>query len=155
MNHHLGSEPILCCELFSPVVWPKISDYNRSVAVGHIGLNAYLYRFNLALSPSCSLCDAPETVAHFLLLCPKYRRERLKLIVKLGTARLSFKLLLGTKAEHGPVFSFVRSDASTAAAVSLAHERNVLAKQAMRTLCLDGSLLNEVAKVLHGTGSAS
>jgi hypothetical protein len=76
---------------------------------GHIGLNAYLHRFNLALSPSCSLCDSPETIAHFLLLCPKYRRERLRLIVKLGTARLSLKLLLGTKAEHGPVFSFVRA----------------------------------------------
>jgi hypothetical protein len=76
---------------------------------GHIGVNAYLHRFNLAPSPTCSLCAAPETVAHFLLSCPKSRRERLKLMVKLGTARLSLKLLLGLKAELEPVLAYVRA----------------------------------------------
>jgi hypothetical protein len=74
---------------------------------GHVGLNAYLHRFNLAPSSHCSLCAAPETVPHFLLLCPASRRQRLELILKLGTARLSLKLLLGVKADHKSVLSFV------------------------------------------------
>jgi hypothetical protein len=75
---------------------------------GHIGLNAYLFRFHLAPSPSCTLCNAPESVPHFLLLCPAYRRQRLDLIRRLGTARLSLKLLLSAKNDAKPVLDFVR-----------------------------------------------
>ncbi|KAJ7150969.1 hypothetical protein C8R43DRAFT_834675, partial [Mycena crocata] len=74
----------------------------------HIGLNAYLFRFNLAPSPSCDLCSAPETVPHFLLSCPRYRRQRLDLILRLGTARLSLRLLLSAKSDPKPVLRFVR-----------------------------------------------
>jgi hypothetical protein len=49
---------------------------------GHIGLNAYLHRFAIALSSQCPLCATPETVPHFLLLCPAFRRQRLELILK-------------------------------------------------------------------------
>jgi hypothetical protein len=48
-------------------------------------------------------------VPHFLLLCPAFRRQRLELILKLGTGRLSLKLLLGVKADHKSVLAFVRS----------------------------------------------
>ncbi|KAF7350204.1 hypothetical protein MVEN_01323400 [Mycena venus] len=76
---------------------------------GHIGLNAYLHRFTLALSPCCALCAVPETVPHFLLLCPAYRRQRLELIMRLGTARLTLKLLLAAKSDHKPVLAYIRS----------------------------------------------
>jgi hypothetical protein len=75
---------------------------------GHVGLNAYLHRFNLAPSSHCSLCAAPETVTH-VLLCPVFRRQRLELILKLVTTWLSLKLLLGVKADHKSVLSFVRN----------------------------------------------
>ncbi|KAJ6537777.1 hypothetical protein B0H19DRAFT_874039, partial [Mycena capillaripes] len=42
----------------------------------HIGLNAFHYRFHLAPSPECQLCLVPETVPHYLLSCPCYRRQR-------------------------------------------------------------------------------
>ncbi|KAJ7750700.1 hypothetical protein DFH07DRAFT_961297 [Mycena maculata] len=46
----------------------------------HIGLNAYLHRFCLAPSPECPLHLVPETVSHFLLMCPRYCWQRLPLI---------------------------------------------------------------------------
>jgi hypothetical protein len=75
---------------------------------GHIGLNAFLYRFHLGPSPDCSLCLVPETVSHFLLSCPKLRRQRLELIRKVGTARLSLRLLLGVKSDPKPVLALAR-----------------------------------------------
>jgi hypothetical protein len=74
----------------------------------HFALNSYLYRFHLAPSPDCALCLVPETVPHFLLSCPIYRRQCLRLIQRLGTARLSLRLLLPTKSEPKPVLDFVR-----------------------------------------------
>jgi ribonuclease HI len=74
----------------------------------HIGLNAFLYRFHLAPSPDCPLCLVPETVTHYLLACPRFRRQRLRLIMRLGTARLSLRRLLAVKSDHKAVLSFVR-----------------------------------------------
>ncbi|KAJ6616615.1 hypothetical protein B0H10DRAFT_1799126, partial [Mycena sp. CBHHK59/15] len=74
----------------------------------HLALNTYLYHFHLAPSPDCVLCLAPETVPHFLLSCPIYHRQRLILIQRLGTARLSLCRLLSAKSEPGPVLGFVR-----------------------------------------------
>ena len=74
---------------------------------GHIGFNAYLHRFKLAPSPLCLHCAVPESVPHFLLACPVYRPHRLRLISRLGTARLSLRRLLSSKSEPGPVLAFV------------------------------------------------
>lgn len=71
----------------------------------HIALNAYLYRFHLAPSPDCHLCLVPETVSHFLLAI---RRQHLKLIQELGTARLSLRRLMSAKTDPKPVLPFVR-----------------------------------------------
>ncbi|KAJ7128748.1 hypothetical protein C8R43DRAFT_835529, partial [Mycena crocata] len=75
----------------------------------HIGLNAFLHRFHLGPSPDCSRCLVPETVSHFLLACPLYRRQRLDLIIRIGTARLSLRRLISTKADPKPVLAFVRA----------------------------------------------
>jgi hypothetical protein len=75
---------------------------------GHIGLNAYLHHIQCTPSPSCTLCSTPETVPHFLLLCPVYRCQRLQLIMRLGTARLSLALLLAAKSDHKPVLAYAR-----------------------------------------------
>ncbi|KAJ6454338.1 hypothetical protein C8R45DRAFT_772010, partial [Mycena sanguinolenta] len=74
----------------------------------HIALNAYLYRFHLAPSPVCEACLVPETVSHYLLACPRYRRHRLELIRALGTARLSLRRLLAVKSDPSPTLRFVR-----------------------------------------------
>jgi hypothetical protein len=56
-------------------------------------------------------CLVPETVPHFLLACPVYRFQRLRLIQRLGTARLSLCLLLSTKSPPKPVLEFVQETA--------------------------------------------
>jgi hypothetical protein len=73
----------------------------------HLTLNAYLFRFHLAPTPDCELCLVPETVPHYLLLCPRYRRQCLDLILNLGTAQLSLRRLLAAKSDSKPVLRFV------------------------------------------------
>ncbi|KAJ7770365.1 hypothetical protein B0H14DRAFT_3509281 [Mycena olivaceomarginata] len=76
---------------------------------GHIGLNAYLHRFKLAPSPLCPHClTPPESVPHFLLFCPAHRSHRLRLIARIGSARLSLRSLLASKVDAAPVLAFVR-----------------------------------------------
>ncbi|KAJ7829530.1 hypothetical protein B0H13DRAFT_2372582 [Mycena leptocephala] len=64
--------------------------------------------FHLAPSPDCELCLVPETVPHYLLSCPRYRCQRLNLVLKLGTVRLSLRRLLATKSDPKTVLRFVR-----------------------------------------------
>jgi hypothetical protein len=74
-----------------------------TLRIGHIRLNTFLYRFKLAPSPLCPCCAVPESVPHFLLTYPKYRTQRLALIVRTGTARL-----ISTKHDATPILAFVR-----------------------------------------------
>lgn len=99
----------------SPSVVRMYDDLSRpqcsiltQLRTGHIGLNAHLHRIHVAPSPNCPHCAVPETVSHFLLLCPSLRRQRLALILRLGTARLSLRRLLGVKSDHKAVLQFAR-----------------------------------------------
>ncbi|KAF8154759.1 hypothetical protein B0H34DRAFT_615375, partial [Crassisporium funariophilum] len=58
-------------------------DRRRSAIVaqlrtGHIPLNRYLFRIHRSETLSCPHCGGltPETVQHYLLLCPHYQHER-------------------------------------------------------------------------------
>lgn len=46
---------------------------------GHLPLNAYLHQFNHHATGKCDHCRVPETVAHFLLHCTKFRQQRKEL----------------------------------------------------------------------------
>ncbi|MBW0522162.1 hypothetical protein O181_061877 [Austropuccinia psidii MF-1] len=46
---------------------------------GHVPLNQYLFNIKRSITPLCQSCKRPETVAHFLIFCPTYRRQRLTL----------------------------------------------------------------------------
>lgn len=65
--------------------WSRFKDRTVDSAilrlrVGHHGLNAWLYRFNLSPSPDCGWCpNNPETREHVLLRCSKYKEQRKKL----------------------------------------------------------------------------
>jgi hypothetical protein len=76
---------------------------------GHIGLNAYLHRFKLAPSPLCPHCGVPESVPHFLLICPAYRVPLLHLMLRVKTARLSLRKLLSSKNDAAPALAFVHA----------------------------------------------
>ncbi|KAJ6568830.1 hypothetical protein B0H19DRAFT_1256538 [Mycena capillaripes] len=71
-------------------------------------LNAFLYCFYFAPAPGCPLCLVPETVPQYPLARPRYRRQRLHLIRRSGTARLTLRLLLAAKSDPKPVLTFVR-----------------------------------------------
>lgn len=43
---------------------------------GHSPLNEYLKRFNHHPTGKCDHCRTPETVAHFLIHCPRYKKQR-------------------------------------------------------------------------------
>ena len=43
---------------------------------GHCKLNAHLFKIGCVNSPNCEICSCPETVAHFLLKCPRYAVNR-------------------------------------------------------------------------------
>jgi len=52
---------------------------------GHVPLQAYLYRFKLAETSSCSSCgNEPETVCHYLMHCSAYDEQRRRLRRTLG-----------------------------------------------------------------------
>ena len=61
---------------------------------GHSSLNQYLHRFHHEDSPECTCgSGALETVEHFLIHCPKYDKERSKLIKNVGVGGMWRKLL--------------------------------------------------------------
>lgn len=94
-------------QMYGGLTRPQCSVLTQ-LRTGHIGLNAYLHRFKLAPSPLCPHCPALESVPHFLLSCPAHRAHRLRLMTRLGTARLSLRSLLSAKSEAAPVLAFVR-----------------------------------------------
>ena len=93
-------------------------DINRSQAsiimqlrTGHIGLNQHLFRIKKAESPSCPHCKGitVETIKHFLLDCPSYRRERHELRSKLRRNASSLSFLLSSPVAVKPLLKFVHS----------------------------------------------
>ena len=62
---------------------------------GHCSLNQYLHRFNIEDDPKCSCRDAIETVAHYLLRCGNYDKEREKLRKEVGIGSMRVEKLLG------------------------------------------------------------
>jgi ribonuclease HI len=76
----------------------KRQDTARLVCLrtGHCSLNDYLYRFGIEESPMCECNDEIiETVDHFLTRCPRYERERAKLIRNVGVGGMWVDELLG------------------------------------------------------------
>jgi len=93
-------------------------DLNRSQAsiitqlrTGHIGLNQHLFRIKKVESPSCPHCRGitVETVKHFLLDCPFYRRERHELQSKLRRNASSISFLLSSPVATKHLLKFVHS----------------------------------------------
>jgi len=50
---------------------------------GHCKLHLYLFRLGLHPDGLCDVCKIPETVSHFLLICPKFRAQRETLLASL------------------------------------------------------------------------
>jgi len=74
----------------------------------HVPLNAYLHKFHLVNSMTCSKCgkDA-ETVTHYLLHCASYRKQRKKLKDTMGKTKLDIGIL-GNKKHIGQVLAYIK-----------------------------------------------
>jgi len=46
---------------------------------GHCRLNSHLFTLGLHRTVMCEHCHVPETVSHFLINCPAFQPQRLKL----------------------------------------------------------------------------
>lgn len=65
---------------------------------GHCSLKQYLHRFNHAESPRCECgSGAIENVEHFLLHCPRYDRQRARLVREVGVGGMRVEKLLGRR----------------------------------------------------------
>ena len=75
----------------------------------HIPLRAYLHKIKVEDSPVCPHCeDAPETVTHFLMFCPRYATQRRELRSTLRLGQNLDLALLGDKASLSNLLRFVR-----------------------------------------------
>ena len=81
------------------------------LSTGHIGLKQHLFHNKKAKSPLCPHCKGitAETVKHFLLDCPSYRRERHKFQTKLHCNAYSLSFLLSSPVVVKPLLKFVHS----------------------------------------------
>lgn len=75
---------------------------------GHAPLNRHLYRIGAADTSECPHCPrTEETVRHYLLDCPKYRKERHALGLKLLRRSHDMSYLLTSPKATGPLMTFV------------------------------------------------
>ena len=82
-------------------IYEELGNKRRDIAwiarlrTGHCSRNGYLHRFNIIDDPTCKYGDAPETVKHFLLVCPLYEKERDEMRRKVGVGGMRMEKLLG------------------------------------------------------------
>ena len=76
----------------------------------HVPLRAYLHKVNIAESPVCEQCEeAPETVTHFIMFCPKYSAQRRQLRMSLKSGQNLDLSILGDKDSLPPLFCFIKA----------------------------------------------
>ena len=78
----------------------------------HIPLNSYLHRFKRVDKPSCPACgENEESIAHFLLTCPKYGYERAALArqVRKKQKFMTVETLLGEPDLVLPLANYINS----------------------------------------------
>ena len=75
---------------------------------GHVPLNSHLFRISRAPSRTCPACRAaPETVHHFLLLCPAFAHARARYLSGMGRRSRDLAALLGTPDAFRPLLMYV------------------------------------------------
>jgi hypothetical protein len=75
----------------------------------HCALNGYLYRFGKVASPYCDCGYGKETVQQFLLERWRFKNERKKLRMEVGTGRIKIACLLGNKKMTSHVMEYISS----------------------------------------------
>ncbi|KAG0139215.1 hypothetical protein CROQUDRAFT_55049, partial [Cronartium quercuum f. sp. fusiforme G11] len=75
-----------------PMSLPSQAAAIFQLRTGHCPLNAYLHRFERSPTKYCRGCGVPETMAHFLLYCRKYRTQRRSFRSRVKTEKLRANL---------------------------------------------------------------
>jgi ribonuclease HI len=80
---------------------------------GHAPLNAHLFRIKRAPSPHCPHCqdNSHETVFHYIMKCPHYHGDRMRLFRALRRSAHSFRFLLSDPSALIPLFDFIQNTA--------------------------------------------
>ena len=68
--------PVPCLRFCVPGASRRVQCVISRLRIGHVGVQTHLFRFNLSDSPLCSHCHVPETIHHFLLICPQFAAAR-------------------------------------------------------------------------------
>ncbi|KLO14941.1 hypothetical protein SCHPADRAFT_850220 [Schizopora paradoxa] len=75
---------------------------------GHVGLNGHLFKIGRALTADCPHCEGEvETVAHFLMRCQAYERERQQHLQRRGRRPETIAELLTTPGAFKRVIRYV------------------------------------------------
>jgi len=75
----------------------------------HVALPFYLHRIKAIDSPLCLRCGTPDTVAHYLINCPRYIDERTTLRTKIKRLPMSLSTLLGNPKTMGHTLQFIHA----------------------------------------------
>ena len=93
----------------------KIKGFNRKderlihqFRLGKCNLNYYKYLNKKHNTGLCDECQLIETIDHFLLVCPKYDRQRNRMYRALKTNNPSLCKLLGNEENIGKVVAFIK-----------------------------------------------
>jgi lysyl-tRNA synthetase class II len=83
-------------KLYNSITSRQQTTHLARLRTGHCSLNQYLHRFKIEESPLCQCNNgAIETVEHYLLHCPRYEKERVELMGKVGIGGMWIEKLLG------------------------------------------------------------
>ena len=95
-----------------------IEDHSRhhsfiltQLRMGHSPLNQHLFRIHCSETPTCPHCQGlmPETVCHFLLICPHYQNEHHRLRRKLRQKAESISFILSNPITSKPLLSYIHA----------------------------------------------
>ena len=76
--------------------------------LGKCRLNYYNYSINRHDTGLCDDCHIFETIEHFMLLCPKYERQRNRMYRRLHVTNPNLKNLLGKEENCSIILAFIK-----------------------------------------------
>jgi hypothetical protein len=91
---------------------------------GHGALNCFLRKIKAVDSALCSVCRAPETVAHFLLHCKRYVDARRSLRRDVGKGVVSLRQLLNGQKVVLNTLRFIARTARLKYYLNVAHQNS-------------------------------
>ncbi|KAG2053943.1 hypothetical protein BDR06DRAFT_913424, partial [Suillus hirtellus] len=88
----------------------KLTSLLTNLCTQHVPLNKHLHRISKSKTPFCPHCpQSEETVHHYIIDCPHYRRERHALSAAVGRKASSLPYLLSKEEAIPHLIRYVNS----------------------------------------------